>query len=101
MEVIYTGLHQTPEMIATAAVQEDADVVGLSILSGAHMTLVPKVVEMLREQGAGDVLVTVGGTIPADDIPELKRLGVAEVFTPGAPTDDIVEFLRNGVGAAA
>jgi methylmalonyl-CoA mutase cobalamin-binding domain/chain len=101
MEVIYTGLHQTPEQIAATVIQEDADAVGLSILSGAHMTLVPKVVEMLREQGAGDVLVTVGGTIPADDIPELKRLGVAEVFTPGAPTDDIVEFLRNGVGAAA
>jgi methylmalonyl-CoA mutase C-terminal domain/subunit len=101
MEVIYTGLHQTPEQIAATVIQEDADAVGLSILSGAHMTLVPKIVEMLREQGASDVLVTVGGTIPADDIPELKRLGVAEVFTPGAPTDDIVEFLRNGVGALA
>ena len=101
MEVIYTGLHQTPEQIAATVIQEDADAVGLSILSGAHMTLVPKIVEMLREQGAEDVLVTVGGTIPADDIPELKRLGVAEVFTPGAPTDDIVEFLRSGVGAAA
>ncbi len=82
-------------------IQEDADAVGLSILSGAHMTLVPKIVAMLREQGAEDVLVTVGGTIPADDIPELKRLGVAEVFTPGAPTDDIVEFLRGGVGTPA
>ncbi len=101
MEVIYTGLHQTPEQITATVIQEDADAVGLSILSGAHMTLVPKIVEMLREQGAEDVLVTVGGTIPADDIPELKRLGVAEVFTPGAPTDDIVEFLRNGVGAPA
>ncbi len=101
MEVIYTGLHQTPEQIAATVIQEDADAVGLSILSGAHMTLVPKIVDMLREQGAEDVLVTVGGTIPADDIPELKRLGVAEVFTPGAPTDDIVEFLRSGVGAAA
>ena len=101
MEVIYTGLHQTPEQIAATVIQEDADAVGLSILSGAHMTLVPKIVEMLREQGAEEVLVTVGGTIPADDIPELKRLGVAEVFTPGAPTDDIVEFLRRGVGAAA
>ena len=97
MEVIYTGLHQTPEQIAATVIQEDADAVGLSILSGAHMTLVPKIVAMLREQGAEDVLVTVGGTIPADDIPELKRLGVAEVFTPGAPTDDIVEFLRGGV----
>ncbi len=101
MEVIYTGLHQTPEQIAATVIQEDADAVGLSILSGAHMTLVPKIVEMLREQGAEDVLVTVGGTIPADDIPELKRLGVAEVFTPGAPTDDIVEFLRNGVATPA
>ena len=101
MEVIYTGLHQTPEQIAATVIQEDADAVGLSILSGAHMTLVPKIVAMLREQGAEDVLVTVGGTIPADDIPELKRLGVAEVFTPGAPTDDIVEFLRDGIGAAA
>ena len=101
MEVIYTGLHQTPEQIAATVIQEDADAVGLSILSGAHMTLVPKIVAMLREQGADDVLVTVGGTIPADDTPELKRLGVAEVFTPGAPTDDIVEFLRGGVGTPA
>ncbi len=101
MEVIYTGLHQTPEQIAATVIQEDADAVGLSILSGAHMTLVPKIVSMLREQGAEDVLVTVGGTIPADDIPELKRLGVAEVFTPGSPTDDIVEFLRAGVALPA
>ena len=101
MEVIYTGLHQTPEQIAATVIQEDADAVGLSILSGAHMTLVPKIVEMLRQQGADDVLVTVGGTIPADDIPELKELGVAEVFTPGAPTDDIVEFLRSHVAAPA
>ncbi len=84
MEVIYTGLHQTPEQIAETVIQEDADAVGLSILSGAHMTLVPKVVELLAAQGVDDVLVTVGGTIPADDIPELKKLGVAEVFTPGA-----------------
>ena len=96
MEVIYTGLHQTPEQIAETVIQEDADAVGLSILSGAHMTLVPKVVALLKEQGVDDVLVTVGGTIPADDIPELKRLGVAEVFTPGAGTDDIVEFIRQG-----
>jgi methylmalonyl-CoA mutase C-terminal domain/subunit len=101
MEVIYTGLHQTPEQIAATVIQEDADAVGLSILSGAHMTLVPKVVAMLREQGADEVLVTVGGTIPADDIPELKRLGVAEVFTPGSPTDDIVGFLRSGVATPA
>jgi methylmalonyl-CoA mutase C-terminal domain/subunit len=96
MEVIYTGLHQTPEQIAETVIQEDADAVGLSILSGAHMTLVPRVVELLAEQGVDDVLVTVGGTIPAEDIPELKRLGVAEVFTPGAGTDDIVEFIREG-----
>jgi methylmalonyl-CoA mutase C-terminal domain/subunit len=92
MEVIYTGLHQTPEQIAETVIQEDADAVGLSILSGAHMTLVPKVVELLKAQGVDDVLVTVGGTIPAD----LKRLGVAEVFTPGAGTDDIVDFIREG-----
>jgi methylmalonyl-CoA mutase, C-terminal domain len=98
MEVIYTGLHQTPEQIAATVVQEDADAVGLSILSGAHMTLVPRVVEMLREQGADDVVVTVGGTIPADDVPELKKLGIAEVFTPGASTDEIVEFVRGAVG---
>ena len=96
MEVIYTGLHQTPEQIAETAIQEDADAVGLSILSGAHMTLVPRVVQLLADQGAEDVVVTVGGTIPADDIPELKKLGVAEVFTPGAPTDEIVEFVREG-----
>jgi methylmalonyl-CoA mutase C-terminal domain/subunit len=101
MEVIYTGLHQTPEQIVQTVIQEDADAVGLSILSGAHMTLVPKVVELLREQEAGDVLVTVGGTIPADDIPELKRLGVAEVFTPGAPTQDIIDFIEGAVGAKA
>jgi methylmalonyl-CoA mutase C-terminal domain/subunit len=101
MEVIYTGLHQTPEQIAATVIQEDADAVGLSILSGAHMTLVPKIVELLRAQGADEVLVTVGGTIPADDIPELKKLGVAEVFTPGAPTDDIVDFLRSGVATPA
>jgi methylmalonyl-CoA mutase C-terminal domain/subunit len=97
MEVIYTGLHQTPEQIAETVIQEDADAVGLSILSGAHMTLVPRVVELLREQGAGDVIVTVGGTIPADDVPELKKLGIAEVFTPGANTDEIVEFVRSAV----
>jgi methylmalonyl-CoA mutase cobalamin-binding domain/chain len=97
MEVIYTGLHQTPEQIAETAIQEDADAVGLSILSGAHMTLVPRVVELLADQGASDVVVTVGGTIPADDIPELKKLGVAEVFTPGAPTDEIVEFVKRAV----
>jgi methylmalonyl-CoA mutase C-terminal domain/subunit len=97
MEVIYTGLHQTPEQIVETVLQEDADAVGLSILSGAHMTLVPRVVALLREQDAGDVIVTVGGTIPAQDIPELKELGVAEVFTPGAPTSDIIEFIRSSV----
>jgi methylmalonyl-CoA mutase C-terminal domain/subunit len=97
MEVIYTGLHQTPEQIVETVLQEDADAVGLSILSGAHMTLVPKVVELLDGQEAGDVIVTVGGTIPADDIPELKKLGVAEVFTPGSPTQEIVDFIRGAV----
>jgi methylmalonyl-CoA mutase C-terminal domain/subunit len=97
MEVIYTGLHQTPEQIVETVLQEDADAVGLSILSGAHMTLVPRVVELLREQEAGDVVVTVGGTIPAQDIPELEELGVAAVFTPGAPTSDIIEFIRSSV----
>jgi methylmalonyl-CoA mutase, C-terminal domain len=97
MEVIYTGLHQTPEQIAATVIQEDADAIGLSILSGAHMTLVPRVVELLREQGAEDVVLTVGGTIPNDDIPELKKLGVAEIFTPGASTDEIVEFIRGAV----
>jgi methylmalonyl-CoA mutase C-terminal domain/subunit len=101
MEVIYTGLHQTPEQIAATVIQEDADAVGLSILSGAHMTLVPRVVELLAEQDAGDVVITVGGTIPADDVPELEKLGVASVFTPGAPTDDIVEFIRGAVGSKA
>ena len=97
MEVIYTGLHQTPEQIVETVLQEDADAVGLSILSGAHMTLVPKVVGLLREQDAGDVVVTVGGTIPNQDIPELKELGVAEVFTPGAPTQAIIEFIESAV----
>jgi methylmalonyl-CoA mutase, C-terminal domain len=99
MEVIYTGLHQTPEQIVETAVQEDADAVGISILSGAHMTLVPRIVDGLRDNGLDDVLVVVGGTIPADDIQELKSLGVAEVFTPGAPTGDIVRFLEERVAA--
>jgi methylmalonyl-CoA mutase C-terminal domain/subunit len=97
MEVIYTGLHQTPEQIVETVIQEDADAVGLSILSGAHMTLVPRIVELLREEDITDVLVTVGGTIPADDIPELKELGVSEVFTPGASTQDIVDYIRGAV----
>src|SRR3954466_1768310 len=98
MEVIYTGLHQTPEQIAETVLQEDADAVGLSILSGAHMTLVPRVVDLLGQQGADDVVVTVGGTIPSDDVPELKKLGVAEVFTPGSSTQEIVEYIREKVG---
>ena len=97
MEVIYTGLHQTPEQIVETAIQEDADAVGISILSGAHMTLVPKILEGLKENGAEDVVVVVGGTIPEDDAAELKSAGVAEVFTPGAPTGGIVEFLRGKV----
>ena len=97
MEVIYTGLHQTTEQIAETVIQEDADAVGLSILSGAHMTLVPRVLELLREQGAEDVVVTLGGTIPSDDVKELKDLGVAEVFTPGASTQEAVDFIRNAV----
>jgi len=101
MEVIYTGLHQTPEQIVETAIQEDADAVGISILSGAHMTLVPRVVELLKEQGAEDVVLTVGGTIPNDDIPELKNLGVDEIFTPGSPTDDIVDFIRGAVAQGA
>jgi methylmalonyl-CoA mutase C-terminal domain/subunit len=100
MEVIYTGLHQTPEQIVETALQEDADAVGLSILSGAHMTLVPRIVELLREQDAGDIVVVVGGTIPNQDIPELKELGVAEVFTPGAPTQAIIDFIRESVGGS-
>jgi methylmalonyl-CoA mutase C-terminal domain/subunit len=101
MEVIYTGLHQTPEQIAETVIQEDADAIGLSILSGAHMTLVPRVVELLRSQGVDDVVITVGGTIPADDVPELKKLGIDEVFTPGASTDEIVDFVRGAVGDRA
>ena len=121
MEVIYTGLHQTPEQIVETALQEDADAVGISILSGAHMTLVPRILELLRAQGADDVIVVVGGTIPGDDIAELKsqgvaevlvivggtipgedadelrRLGVAEIFTPGSSTKQIVDYLRDHV----
>ena len=97
MEVIYTGLHQTPEQIVATVIQEDADAVGLSILSGAHMTLVPRIVELLRDEGVDDVIVTVGGTIPSDDIPELRELGVAAVFTPGAPSSDIIDFIKSAV----
>jgi methylmalonyl-CoA mutase, C-terminal domain len=97
MEVIYTGLHQTPEQIVETAIQEDADAVGISILSGAHMTLVPRILSLLRAQGAEDVLVVVGGTIPTGDVTELEKQGVAAVFTPGAPTSQIVEFLQGRV----
>jgi methylmalonyl-CoA mutase, C-terminal domain len=98
MEVIYTGLHQTPEQIVATVVQEDADAIGLSILSGAHMTLVPRVVELLKQEGLDDIVITVGGTIPSEDIPELKQLGVSEVFTPGASTQQIIDFIRGAVG---
>ncbi len=99
MEVIYTGLHQTPEQIVETVIQEDADAVGLSILSGAHMTLVPKIMELLKEQGVQDVVVTVGGTIPTEDVAELKELGIAEVFTPGASTQQAIDFIRGAVRA--
>jgi methylmalonyl-CoA mutase C-terminal domain/subunit len=99
MEVIYTGLHQTPEQIVETAIQEDADAVGISILSGAHMTLVPRILALLKEQGAEDLLVVVGGTIPNDDVTELMEQGVAAVFTPGAPTSEIVDFLNSRVAA--
>jgi methylmalonyl-CoA mutase C-terminal domain/subunit len=94
MEVVYTGLHQTPEMIATAAVQEDVDVVGLSILSGAHMTLFPRVLELLREQGRDDILLTGGGIMPKEDIEQLQRLGVGRLFGPGTPTGELVDYIR-------
>ena len=100
MEVIYTGLHQTPEQIVETAVQEDADAVGISILSGAHMTLVPRILELLRENEVEDVLVVVGGTIPREDAEELERQGVAGIFTPGAPTSEIVAFIRDRVPVA-
>jgi methylmalonyl-CoA mutase C-terminal domain/subunit len=100
-EVIYTGLHQTPEMIAETAVQEDVDAIGLSILSGAHMTLFPKIVELLKAKGAGDVPVFGGGIIPDDDIKELKRLGIREIFTPGASTQDIISWIKENVDAHA
>jgi methylmalonyl-CoA mutase, C-terminal domain len=94
MEVIYTGLHQTPEMIATAAVQEDVDVVGLSILSGAHMTLFPRVLDLLREQGRDDVLLTGGGIIPKEDMDALHALGTGKLFGPGTPTSELVEYIQ-------
>jgi methylmalonyl-CoA mutase C-terminal domain/subunit len=96
-EVIYTGLHQTPEMIVAASIQEDVDAIGLSIMSGAHMTLFPAVIDLLREQGAGDVTVFGGGIIPQDDVPKLKELGVAEVFLPGSSTQTIIDWIRTNV----
>ena len=101
VEVIYTGLHQTPEQIVSAAIQEDVDAVGLSILSGAHMTLFGRVIELLAERGAGDIVVFGGGIIPDDDIDELRRMGVARIFTPGAPTSDIVAWVRAELGHEA
>ena len=100
MEVIYTGLHQTPEQIVETTVQEDADCVGLSVLSGAHMTLFQRVMELLKAQGADDVVVFGGGIIPEDDIPLLREMGVATVFTPGATTQSIVEWVRTNVGGS-
>ena len=99
MEVIYTGLHQTPEQIVETVLQEDADAVGLSILSGAHMTLVPRIAKLLAEEGAEEVVLVVGGTIPKEDVDELKGLGVAEVFTPGSPVQGIIDFIRSAVPA--
>ena len=101
MEVVYTGLHQTPEQIVETVVQEDADAVGLSVLSGAHMTLFARVMDLLRARGADDVVVFGGGIIPDDDIPELAKLGVARIFTPGATTTEIVDWVRTHVGAPA
>ncbi len=101
MEVVYTGLHQTPEQVVATVVQEDADALGMSILSGAHMTIVPRVMELLRAEGADDVVVLVGGTIPSDDIPKLQGLGVAQVYTPGAAVQEMIDFLNGARGATA
>ena len=98
MEVIYTGLHQTPDQIAAAAIQEDVDAVGLSCLSGAHMTLFPRVAQLLDEQGAGDITVFGGGIIPDSDVSKLKQAGIDEIFTPGTPTSVIVEWVQHNVG---
>ena len=97
MEVIYTGLHQTPDQVVEAAIQEDADAIGISILSGAHMTLIPRIMDLLKENEAEDILVFCGGTIPKQDIPKLKELGVGEIFTPGTPTKRAVEYVREAV----
>ncbi len=99
MEVIYTGLHQTPEMIVRSAIQEDVQAVGLSILSGAHMTLFPAILDLLKKEGGDDIVVFGGGIIPKDDVVQLKKLGVKEVFLPGAPTTDIVEWVKKNVPA--
>lgn len=99
MEVIYTGLHQSPEQVVEAAIQEDADAIGVSILSGAHLTLLPKIIDLLEENEAGDILVFCGGTIPKDDIVTLKEKGVKAIFTPGTPTTKAVEFLQESVVA--
>jgi methylmalonyl-CoA mutase, C-terminal domain len=99
MEVIYTGLHQTPEQVVETAIQEDADAIGVSILSGAHMTLIPRIIELLEQNEAEDILVFCGGTIPKDDIPRLKEAGVGEIFTPGTPTKKAVEYVRHAVPA--
>ena len=101
MEVVYTGLHQTPEQIVETVVQEDADAVGLSVLSGAHMTLFDRLLELMRERGVDDVVVFGGGIVPDADIPELERMGVAKIFTPGATTTEIVDWVRQNVGAPA
>ncbi|HEV2724321.1 MAG TPA: cobalamin B12-binding domain-containing protein [Thermoleophilaceae bacterium] len=99
MEVIYTGLHQTPEQIVETTLQEDAHAVGLSILSGAHMTLVPKIARLLKSEGADDVVLVVGGTIPKDDVAQLKELGVAEIFTPGSSVQEIIDFIEKSVSS--
>jgi len=99
MEVIYTGLHQTPEMIATAAIQEDADVVGLSLLSGAHMTLIPRVRDLLRENGRDDILITGGGIIPKEDVEALEKRGIGKLFGPGTPTSELVAYIKDWFAA--
>jgi methylmalonyl-CoA mutase C-terminal domain/subunit len=101
MEVIYTGLHQTPEMIVNAAIQEDVDAIGMSIMSGAHMTLFPAVIDLLKKNNAIDIALFGGGIIPDDDIPKLKNLGVTEIFTPGSSTQDIVQWIRTNIAARA
>jgi methylmalonyl-CoA mutase C-terminal domain/subunit len=101
MEVIYTGLHQTPEMIVNAAIQEDVDAIGMSIMSGAHMTLFPAVIDLLKESKAEDIRVFGGGIIPDDDIPKLKGMGVTEIFTPGSSTQDIVQWIRTNISTRA